>query len=528
MNNQVNPKAFVILALLAFGMQGCGEESTFSSSEQQIINGVEDHSPEHQAVVMMRSADGRCTGTLIAPPVVLTAAHCADDGTPADYVVLFGDEWNSATPVPVSEFIFHPDYDPVKIEHDIAMLRLAAPAPAGVAPIPHLPQSLELTQADIGTDLLFVGFGITRYGGNDYGVKRRVTLPLYHICNSLSGCQVNLRGTNYPTRPNSISYDQADRGTCMGDSGGPAFIMRDGQKYVAGVNSIVWGECNLLASGTKVDAYEQWINDFIGSFTLNGQVCTNDAQCYSGFCVDGVCCESACDQPCMTCAGGKTDGLCVPEPDGSACDDGDPCNGPDTCQAGQCVPGNSPPDCTSPNPCLVGRCEPGIGCVFDPVEDGTACDNGNVCDGEDRCVQGNCTPSGPALDCDDGNPCTGDECNPVTGCANEPVQDGTPCDDEDLCNGGEVCQAGQCVSSEPLDCDDANACTEDTCDPSAGCVHTELPEGSNCGEGRTCQRGLCLPAPSGGCGCASNGKEPAGGISLVLVGLLFAMRRKKQ
>ena len=58
---------------------------------------------------------------------------------------------------------------------------------------------------------------------------------------------------------------------------------------------------------------------------------------------------------------------------------------------------------------------------------------------------------GGTLGCDDGNPCTVDSCDSVTGCVYEPVADSTPCSDEDLCNGAETCQEGECTAGTPLD-----------------------------------------------------------------------------
>lgn len=48
------------------------------------------------------------------------------------------------------------------------------------------------------------------------------------------------------------------------------------------------------------------------------------------------------------------------------------------------------------------------------------------------------------------------------------------CDDRNVCNGFETCDAatGQCLPGTPLNCDDGNPCTVDSCEPSAGgCVH---------------------------------------------------------
>jgi hypothetical protein len=46
------------------------------------------------------------------------------------------------------------------------------------------------------------------------------------------------------------------------------------------------------------------------------------------------------------------------------------------------------------------------------------------------------------------------------------------CDDGDACDGAESCAAdGTCSAGEAPDCDDGNACTVDSCDPVAGCLH---------------------------------------------------------
>ena len=47
------------------------------------------------------------------------------------------------------------------------------------------------------------------------------------------------------------------------------------------------------------------------------------------------------------------------------------------------------------------------------------------------------------------------------------------CDDQRACTGTETCAGLQgCQAGTPLDCQDGNACTDDTCDEASGCVHT--------------------------------------------------------
>jgi len=520
-------RQILLPGLLALAVAACGPTQKLGRERFPIINGTPDTSPEHLAVVFTETGAGGwvyyCSGTLIAPTIVLTAAHCAEGWAPEQYLVHFGFDQSDFEDRNVSEIIYHPNWDPdefATVGFDIALLRLSLPAPAGIAPIPYLPQSMAITRADLGMPLEFAGFGKDENG--QMGRKLHITLPLWEVCTTAGGCTAS-NGAHLAF--NTICHSRADGGgTCSGDSGGPAFVSIDGEEYVAGITSYGDSDCNSFGCSTKVDVYEEWINDFIGSFSVNGQVCTNSAQCYSGFCVDGVCCENSCDAPCMTCAGDKTAGSCTPAPDGSSCDDGEPCNGPDTCQQGSCIPGNTPPDCTPTNPCLEGSCQPGQGCVTTPRADGSPCDNGNLCDGTDSCRQGQCLPAGSPLDCDDDNPCTEDSCDPHSGCVHDQVADGTSCSDGLACNGAETCQAGACQAGSAPSCDDDNACTQDSCDDVLGCQHQQMPEGSSCGDGRTCQKGLCLPAPSSGC---STGGGPATSLLGLLLMLLVPVRRRE-
>ena len=77
---------------------------------------------------------------------------------------------------------------------------------------------------------------------------------------------------------------------------------------------------------------------------------------------------------------------------------------------------------------------------------------------------------------DDGNPCSYDSCaNGVVSHSNAP--EGTSCDDDNnVCNGTKVCQAGVCGGGDaglvlPA-VDDGDPCTSDSCSPSTGVTHT--------------------------------------------------------
>jgi len=73
--------------------------------------------------------------------------------------------------------------------------------------------------------------------------------------------------------------------------------------------------------------------------------------------------------------------------------------------------------CDDENPCTSDRCDATLGCVFEPGNEGGACDDGEPCTDPDACAGGRCA-GGPPPDCDDSDPCTNDRCVLGEGCEN--------------------------------------------------------------------------------------------------------------
>ncbi len=83
-------------------------------------------------VIVSASGPGICTGSLISPTVVLTAAHCAGSGQ----TVLYGNRSREAARrVAVRESIRHPKFSRDPITHDLGLLRRAQPVRAGGGPV---------------------------------------------------------------------------------------------------------------------------------------------------------------------------------------------------------------------------------------------------------------------------------------------------------------------------------------------------------------------------------------------------------
>ena len=91
-------------------------------------------------------------------------------------------------------------------------------------------------------------------------------------------------------------------------------------------------------------------------------------------------------------------GPCPGQPDGTACDDGDPCNGSETCQAGICqhgAPGADGTACGAADGChSAGTCQAGHCLGSTLLPDGTACAGGDPCESRGACAGGTCQPVG--------------------------------------------------------------------------------------------------------------------------------------
>jgi LmbE family N-acetylglucosaminyl deacetylase len=90
-----------------------------------------------------------------------------------------------------------------------------------------------------------------------------------------------------------------------------------------------------------------------------------------------------------------------------------------------------------------------------------------------------------AMDCVPPGPCSVASCRGGL-CVSDPVADGTPCGDEDACNGVEACRAGTCARDPAQDCADDDPCTADTCVAPGACEHA-----SSCAPVPVAGRGGC-------------------------------------
>jgi hypothetical protein len=263
-------------------------------------------------------------------------------------------------------------------------------------------------------------------------------------------------------------------------------------------------------------------NPALGSCTTGAQ-CAGGVNCYfatscckfncqfvgqGADCFDGNTCTA--DDRCDSV------GRCVGQfvADGTPCEDGVFCNGADTCAAGDCDAHAGDP-CGAATDCQTTCNEATQACESTPfvpcADDGNTCTD-DVCNGSGVCTHPAlpagtvCRPAATGCDAVEtcaggGAPCPGDAflpdgtscgdlCTSNGTCASGTCTGGTPlvCDDNDVCNGLETCTPFVgCQPGTPLDCSDGNSCTDDPCDPIAGCSqHNPLPDDAPCEDGEEC------------------------------------------
>jgi hypothetical protein len=186
--------------------------------------------------------------------------------------------------------------------------------------------------------------------------------------------------------------------------------------------------------------------------------------------------------------------------DRSACTTGDHCDGQGTCVGTPLAGINDSNPCTTDScnvstgaithtPITGACCSAGVAvtnsCCTGGVAkvNGTACPDGNLCNGAETCQAGVCT-TGTPLVVDDGNPCTADSCNPATGAITH-ASIASACCANGLSRSGQVCRVAK-----------------GACDPGAVCIATspDCPV-SQAPVGTVCAMGVLTSS----CKCASDG-----------------------
>ncbi len=265
----------ISLALLAPGLAHAADAQT------SIIRGDVASIADFPSLAFIAAQTGKdegfaCTGTVISPRVILTAAHCVEDlnfggFTPAPaYKVATGrttpTEDETGDVLQVSATHVFPGFDPGTTRADAALLILASPTSAPAISLASAADSALYTG---GAQVRLAGWGLTAPRAKSGPKSLRSTSTVVLDPNS---CKQRTRSFNrsYSSAVEMCTTDPPDHanGGCFGDSGGPAIAQRaDGSQVQIGIVSTGGPECSTKLPNifTRADRVSSWASEWIAA-----------------------------------------------------------------------------------------------------------------------------------------------------------------------------------------------------------------------------------------------------------------------
>ena len=276
----MNTRAILASSVAACAVMLSACDTTSSStapmaptSAARITNGTVD-GPAHPAVILIiMDVAGRpayrCSGTLIAPKVVLTAGHCT--GEPGEFtgmrVFTESDVQNGTNNYPYGgpntiealAWHTHPQFtEAAFFLHDVGVIELESGVALPASAYGTLPgaNALEVLKPSRSTSFTSVGYGLQRINPAKVVAEKVRLVATPHLL------QIN---TGF-TGPGSLllSNNASTGGTCFGDSGGPNFL--GSSNVIAGVTSFgINGTCGGTGGVFRVDRPD--VLAFVGQYT---------------------------------------------------------------------------------------------------------------------------------------------------------------------------------------------------------------------------------------------------------------------
>jgi len=226
--------------------------TVFATQARAIVGGAEHDGALAQASVMVLSSNGGvCSAVVVAPDVVLTAAHCVTGA--AEHRVHFRDETGEPVLITPSAKAVHPGYDAKAVEArrrsiDLALLRIPGKLPARFRTA-----VLSTAHPRAGEPVTVGGYGLAREGDpKTTGTFRTAGLTVVE-----------------PYGASSIllwTQGKGAMGACQGDSGGP-MTAGDAVVAVTSWSSPAKGQgCGGTTQGILLGPQKSWIDRILAGW----------------------------------------------------------------------------------------------------------------------------------------------------------------------------------------------------------------------------------------------------------------------
>lgn len=238
----------------------------------RIINGRPVQLNQHPWMVSILNSresgkNGMCGGTLINDLYILTAAHCLNSNIDVSKMVVtlgshtLEDRYQTSN-VQVESLHLHPEYNPAGEINDIALIRLRDRVIFN-----DIVRPICLTDSTEYEHLFVTGWGLVSNGYNPYsGVMLHDSEVLREVEVSkvdMSTCSSHFSNVDVTK---DICAGGKDGGTCLGDSGGPLSMRKDGRVYQVGVTSFGAADCGVASNAPnvfeRIEPHLHWIKQF--------------------------------------------------------------------------------------------------------------------------------------------------------------------------------------------------------------------------------------------------------------------------